>query len=313
MTIRVEPFDAAQTALWNGFVTGAKNGTFLFDRRYMDYHADRFTDASLLFHDEGKLVAVMPASMSGQLVTSHAGLTFGGIVSGAAMSAGGMLEVFDVLLRELRERSVRKLIYKAIPHIYHRIPAEEDLYALFRFGATLVRRDVSTGIRAGAAVRYTERRRRCVSRGRKAALQVERSRDFAAFMAVEEEVLAERHGVRPVHTPEEMELLAGRFPDNIKLYVIREPEGIIAGVIIYESDRVAHVQYIGATERGRELCAQDVLLDHLLRHEFTAKPWFDFGISTEQQGRYLNLGLSENKESWGGRAVVYDHYELDVT
>ena len=35
---------------WNRFVAQSKNGTFLFDRRYMDYHADRFQDHSLMFY-----------------------------------------------------------------------------------------------------------------------------------------------------------------------------------------------------------------------------------------------------------------------
>ena len=38
---------------WNAFVAQSKNGTVLFDRRYMDYHADRFSDCSLLFYRAG--------------------------------------------------------------------------------------------------------------------------------------------------------------------------------------------------------------------------------------------------------------------
>lgn len=47
---------------WNGFVARSKNGTFLFDRRYMDYHSDRFEDYSLMFYREGRLYALMPAN-----------------------------------------------------------------------------------------------------------------------------------------------------------------------------------------------------------------------------------------------------------
>jgi len=38
--------------------------------------------------------------------------------------------------------------------------------------------------------------------------------------------------------------------------------------------------------------------------------WFDFGISTEDDGRFLNEGLAAYKESFGGRSVVHDFYEL---
>ena len=53
-------------------------------------------------------------------------------------------------------------------------------------------------------------------------------------------------------------------------------------------------------------------MDELLNQVYTSKAYFDFGISTEQQGRYLNAGLIENKESYGARAVAYDWYEVDV-
>ena len=39
---------------------------------------------------------------------------------------------------------------------------------------------------------------------------------------------------------------------------------------------------------------------------------FDFGISTEQGGRYLNEGLIFQKEGFGARTVVYDTYELNI-
>jgi GNAT acetyltransferase-like protein len=310
--IRVQRWSAASNTLWNDFVATAKNGIFLFDRNYMDYHADRFTDASLLFFENDKLLAVIPASVKGDVITSHGGLTFGGVVTDERMRAGQMLNVFKALLHAFREGGARKLVYKAVPHIYHRMPAEEDLYALFRCGASLARRDISTSIPAGAAAPYTKGRKYSINKGRKARVQTERSLDYVEFMAVEEAILASRHGVRPVHTHAEMQLLAGRFPDNIKLYVARESGSILAGVIIYESDRVAHAQYIATTERGRELCALDVIVDDLLRLEFAAKSWFDFGISTEEQGRILNVGLSENKESYGGRAVMYDSYDIDL-
>ena len=43
---------------WNRFVAQSKNGTFLFDRRFMDYHADRFEDCSLMVYRRGVLYAL---------------------------------------------------------------------------------------------------------------------------------------------------------------------------------------------------------------------------------------------------------------
>ena len=87
---------------------------------------------------------------------------------------------------------------------------------------------------------------------------------------------------------------------------------MLAGTIVYESECVAHTQYIAATERGRELAATDAIFDFLLNGAYPKKRYFDFGISTEDHGRYLNLGLIANKESYGARATVYDWWELVI-
>ena len=37
-------YDPSMAPRWNEFVANSANATFLHDRRYMDYHADRFMD-----------------------------------------------------------------------------------------------------------------------------------------------------------------------------------------------------------------------------------------------------------------------------
>ena len=41
---------------WDDFVRDSRNGTFLFMRGYMDYHADRFADFSLMAYRDGYML-----------------------------------------------------------------------------------------------------------------------------------------------------------------------------------------------------------------------------------------------------------------
>ena len=84
-------------AEWNQFVAASKNGTFLFDRRYMDYHSDRFEDYSLMFYREGRLYALLPANRKGDTLQSHAGLTYGGLVMDAKTTAAATVQLFSEL------------------------------------------------------------------------------------------------------------------------------------------------------------------------------------------------------------------------
>jgi hypothetical protein len=89
-------------------------------------------------------------------------------------------------------------------------------------------------------------------------------------------------------------------------------EDILAGVVIYESKNVAHAQYIASEEKGREIGALDMIFDYLINEYYKNKKYFDFGISTEKDGLYLNEGLIFFKEGFGARGVVHDFYEVNI-
>ena len=310
--VRVARYSAEHKSLWDDFVRSSKNGVFLFERNYLEYHADRFPDHSLLFFDDAdRLLAVLPATLKEDVLSSHAGLTFGGFVSNATMKVELMLEVFEATRLYLQERGVAKVVYKAIPHIYHQLPAEEDLYVLFRYDARLLRRDVSSTLQMNQRPPFSKGRRYAIKAGRKHSIEVKASLDFSTFMSIEEHVLGTKYGVAPVHTAAEIGLLAERFPENIKLFAAYRQE-MLAGVIIYESAQVAHAQYIGVSEEGQRIGGLDLIMDHLIGVHYADKKYFDFGISTEDNGKYLNQGLIKNKQSFGGRAVAYDCYEMNV-
>ena len=64
-------------------------------------------------------------------------------------------------------------------------------------------------------------------------------------------------------------------------------------------------------QRGLELGALDSVMNEFTETIYKDWKYFDFGISTEDNGKYLNEGLISQKEGFGGRAVCYDTYELE--
>jgi len=310
--VRVESYTSKHKQIWDEMIAQSRNGVFLFFRDYMEYHSDRFQDASLLFFDEHSLLAVMPANRNGEQVVSHGGLTFGGVISGHNLGASAMLEVFDAMRGWLQGQGVRTLLYKPVPHIYHRMPAEEDLYALFRAGARLARRDLSSSVDMTCRSPMQHLRHRQLKRGRRAFV-VRESHDYGAFMDLVSSVLTNRYDARPTHTGHEIELLAGRFPRNIHLFGAYRDEKLCSGVLVYESAKVAHAQYIAGAEEAKREGALECIFDELLERRYATIRYFDWGISTEQAGRWLNAGLVQNKESYGARGIAYDLYQLDLT
>lgn len=308
--MKIKRYEPGEKELWDNFVKNSKNGVFFFLRDYMEYHADRFEDHSLIFFKDNKPVALMPANIEGNTVFSHAGLTFGGIVTSRKMKTHLMLQIFDSLKEYLKAEDLKKLLYKSIPHIYHLYPSEEDLYALYINNAVLVKREVSSTIKMDDKIPFSRNRKKNIKKAKNNGLNIKRSYDFGTFMVLKEKHLLNKYGVRPTHTPEEMRYLAGKFPDNIKLFAAEQNGRMVDGVLVYESENVVHAQYQGATKQGIELRALDLIYDRVINHYYSGKKYFDFGISTENNGFYLNQGLIDFKERFGARSIVYNTYEL---
>ena len=297
---------------WDAFVDVSKNGTFMLMRDYMDYHADRFIDHSLMFYNDDNLVALLPASLHGQELLSHGGLTYGGIIVDKKMTVQLMLSIFDVLLEYMRHNNITKLIYKRVPAIYYAYPSDEDLYALFRNDAELYRRDIASTIYLSDRIRFSERRRRGVKNATKNGVIVRESNNYEEYLSILSEILSKYHNAKPVHTADEIKLLANRFPENIRLFAAYKDDVMIAGIIAYVTSTVVHAQYIANSDEGRQCGALDAVVDFMISSYSDTKQYLDFGISTEKEGRFLNEGLVQQKQEFGGRAIAYDFYELKV-
>lgn len=307
-------YTSGHIAEWNQLVEASKNGTFLFDRRYMDYHADRFNDFSLMFYLGSRLLAVLPAHVADDTLYSHNGLTYGGLLMSRQITVTQTITLFRELNEYLRLQGIKHVQYKCIPWIYHRLSAEEDLYALYHeCHARIIARDFATNIFLDGGVRWERVRRRGITRALNAGVTIECSNDFASFWKVLADNLGNKYGVKPVHTLQEIELLHSRFPDNIKLYqAVRDGE-VLGGIVLYISHQVVHAQYSSATPEGKKLGVIDLLYNQIILHDYSNYQYFDFGRSTENpDGSGLNEQLVFQKEGFGGRGLCYDIYQYDL-
>jgi hypothetical protein len=307
----LRPYVPADAPAWDALVDRSRNGNFLHCRRYMDYHADRFVDRSLVIERDGKAEAVFPANLKGDVVVSHGGLTYAGLISTHDVRAESTLALFGQIGDHYRAHGVRRVVYKAVPHIFHGYPAEEDLYALHRLGARLQRRDISSAVPLREAVRFADGRKRSIGKAKKAGVRTGIGTDLAAFHAMLTEVL-HKHDTAPTHSVQELQLLQARFPERIVLHEARVDDTLLAGVLVYDFGRTVHTQYIAASDQGRELNALSLLLGELIEQVYADRVYFSFGISSDHEGRHLNGGLIMQKERFGARAVVHDFYEWEL-
>lgn len=309
--IILERYRPCHRSEWDLFVERSRNGTFLFMRDYMDYHADRFDDHSLMFRHGGRLAALLPANRRDDRLYSHGGLTYGGLLLSDKATAVVVLDIFHTLREYMQREGIKELIYRPVPHIYHKHPCEEDLYALFRCNAALVERKISSAIWLRNAMPFSRLRQRKMKTAQAHGVKITENTPLAPFWKILTDNLLTRHGVAPVHSLHEIELLQSRFPHNIRLFTAANNDNrCIAGVLMYITDKTAHAQYIAADDEGKSSGALDLLFGHLVCNRFSHMEYFDFGVSVERGGHILNEGLIFQKEGYGGRGVVYDTYSV---
>ena len=310
-------YRAGDAPRWDEFCAHSYCSTFLHTRRFLSYHGERFQDRSIVIEHAGDWVGVMPAALEAEnahVVVSHPGSTFGGIVQQGGLRGSAMLDGLRAIRLLLCDAGLERLRYKAVPYIYHRSPAQDDLYGLSRLGAWRYRCDLTTCIDVPSRLPISTRRRRSLKRASASALSIASGRDhLPALWPVVEQNLAERHGVRPTHSLQEMTELTSRFPEEISIFVSKLDGEIVAGIVLFTSARVVHAQYIASTQRGMEVSALDALLDASINKAAAGGiRYFDFGISTEAQGTALNDGLYRFKSEFGGSGIVHEFYELDL-
>ncbi|MBQ4822200.1 GNAT family N-acetyltransferase [Aquimarina sp. MMG016] len=311
MKYSIRKYQREDYKLWNDFVKKSKNGTFLFHRDFMEYHADRFEDYSLMVFDKEKLVALFPANIDKDIVYSHQGLSYGGVLLSAKSKFVNQLTIFEALLKELHQNNIRILKLKVIPMIYHLVSQELDLI-LFWLKSKLYRTDIYSVINTNTFSKPNRNRQRAIKLANKKGLLVKESDEIDVFWDdILTKNLQKRFGTTPVHTKEEIRLLKNKFPDHIKLFCTYDSNAVKAGALLFLSDNVAHFQYSSGLEDRADDGALDILFDTIIQL-YKGKKYISFGSSTVPNTESISSGLLYWKESFGATNIVQQYHEIQT-
>jgi hypothetical protein len=310
---RVEKYTKENRLAWDTFISGAKNATFLFARDFMEYHSDRFTDYSLLVYKDDLLYAVLPANIVGDKLYSHKGLTYGSLVLSKSAKLLYTFEAFKALLAFLNAKAISTLELRNIPTFYNTMPSDELSYFLFKANATLIKRDALMVIDTSTKIKFQKNRREGINKAKRNGLTIAVEHNFEGFW---NEILIpnlqQKHGVAPVHSLEEIQLLAAKFPDHIKQVNVYKDNVIVAGTTLFLTKTTIHPQYVSGNSDKNAFGSLDLAYDYIINHFDSSKRYFDFNISSEENGTALNSGLIFWKESCGARTYVADNYLIDT-
>lgn len=321
----IKPYQDTQAETWDYFVEcHSVNGTFLQQRRFLNYHENgRFEDCSIWIYEKQKIAAVCPACVQWEgtkkVFYSHAGSTYGGVIlSKEYLRINKIRRIFELLETYLREQGFQKCVLKLTMERLCLYPQDAVKFYLGYSGYQEIR-ELNLYIdydsyQEDLFHNFSKMKRRnikkCLNAGLEFKLLVNRD-DIQQFHTIVEKNLLKYH-VSPVHTVNEMMDLKKRLEGNIEFYGVYCHGSLIAGtmVFLFPKVRCAHTQYLAADPS----CASSNAMTFLYyktaelyrKREFRYLSW---GTVTEHGGKKINWGLANHKEEFGSMCVINSIFE----
>lgn len=315
MELRVEKYTSSYKEVWDNFViTKSINGTFLQTRQFLEYHGERFEDASLIIYKgHDTIIAVIPACIIREndscIFCAHRGSTFGGIIIARQFNNIEHVEaIMNIIEPFFMEQGYGEVHLKCTPHIFSNSGTELLSYFLFQRGFSSYD-EISSYIdfqnyQEDITANFTASKRRDYKYSLKYNLdfrELHTEEELSNFYSILCENL-QKFDTTPVHSFDELlDFKKERLKNIVEFYGVFLQEELIAGSMLFNfSDKVLHTQYLAASQQHLKMFPMNYLDTRLI---MLAKErnfrYFSFGTSTEQHGKILNKHLAQFKEGFG--------------
>jgi hypothetical protein len=322
--MKIKPYSDKFENDWDDFVRHSRNGTFMQQRKFINYHAEgKFQDCSLVvYDDQNRIIAVIPAALKNEgektIFCSHPGASHGGIIHNQRFDTSKALKLIPLLIEHCRGINVKAIEIKMVPRIYYSWPSDEIDFSLRYNGFTSDISELATalplknveGVDSFMDKNCIRNRNVAINRG----VTVKENDNLAIFWGILENNLRKKHNTLPTHTYKEIHDIIQRFPDKIKLFSAFYQEKMIAGVLVFIlNSRVLNCFYICHDEKFQHFRPLNLVFSSLITWGLNEGFHFvDWGISTENKGKEINSGLFKFKEGFGGRGVLRETYRLSL-
>jgi len=310
MSYQVIRYQEALKSQWDDFIAKSGNGTFLHRRAYMDYHADRFNDFSLMIFKDNVLVSTLPAHQQETQLIAHNGLTYSDFIFDKKVRIAPQIDLINASFDFLLNQGFTNLSVKTIPSFFHNQANESSLYLYHRMQGHLLEIKPFFVLHTDN-YQLNKDRKKNLKRIQKQNLSISDDiRYLKDYWHIVSKNLLLTHQTQPVHSLKEIQLLAQRFPEQIKLWTIFNQTEMLGGALLFVINKAIHFQYINA-DPVADKSAIDLLIFHIIEHYKKDYNFISFGSSsTGEQG--LNPGLTYWKESFGCKILNQYYYQIKL-
>lgn len=323
-------FKEEMNEVWDRFILQESiNGTFLQSRNFLSYHPkERFRDYSLMIYDEKKhLVALCPAclvndELGREHFIAHKGSTFGGLVINKKnYSPQKVISMLEAVESYLSQKKVCSITHKITPDIFSKEKSDLLQYCLYYKGYEPIEelslyvdfQDYDENIYKNLSQGKRTDVNNCIKAGMEYRTLTSEA-EIEEFYNILCSNLA-KFDTTPVHSLDELlEFKNERLKEICEFVGIYYQEKLVAGGMLFHfSNEVVHTQYLCALSEYNRLSPMSFLYYSILvemkERGYRIVSW---GTTTEEQGKYLNVGLAKSKEAYGSKYAVNWTYRKNL-
>ena len=306
---------------WEKFISDSNNGTIFQKQAFLKYHINRkFVDGSLVIKNKSTIVAVVPAAIKKNILYSHPGSSYGGIVLSHSLDFKMIHDILKVIDEYCIAQKYKALFLINSPSIYQKKSDQSLDYLLqwngFKQTELYISHAVDMSKTSDILSLLTKRKRRYINNNQELnSLTFEEEAYLDEFYDI---LIAskKKYNTTPTHSLDELIKLKDMFPQQIKLLVTRNENKIIGGsLIFFTNDNVALVFYNTILEQYRE--SQIAMLQLYKCMEIAKKynlHWIDFGVShtpEEENPLAPKFSLIHFKEQFNAKGVLRIAYQKE--
>ena len=313
--IRVRLYTDDDRNLWEGFLKSNNSYSFQFSRNFLDVSKNKGFDSSLIIEVQSKPVGVFPnlyINSNNTETVSHAGSSYGGILPKSRTSTSTLLAYYEAIANYAKKETYIKTMSFRIPPDCVKRHIEHDIHwVMWKLGARVESCYLHTAINLNNRTEADKSRINLARIPSELQIIIGDSDDLVNLWTFVSDVLENRHGIKTVHTLDEITFLANSFPKNILMFFAKMDKDIVAATIFFNTVDSFRLQYMAVSELGRSISAGDYLILQAIKlAKELGFSYFDFGHSQESGGRFLNDSLMSFKMKFGGSNYAAFTYSL---
>jgi len=316
MLLNIIKYNNSYLNIWEDFCENALFSTIYHTRKFISYHPEnRFEDESILIYEDKELVCILPCCKKGDNYFSYLGATYGGPVISKKYSK---IKYMEIIINKIFEYYDNKIEFRIANDIYFK----ESIYSLYFLLSqkNKIYTELSWYIRSDNnfidSISHKRNKNyflKILSNKDIICNYSDNEEDYINFYNILNKNLKINHDSNPTHSLDEFLKIKNLLKDKQRLYLVKNKNDILGGVyVIKVTDQCYYTFYIS---RNIDLDKSDVSIIYSMYKisEDAQKEnvkYIDYGITTENYGKLINVGLSDYKESSLGGISNYRYLFL---